>query len=360
MNHVRFPFSFLWFLAAFAGLAGCAESPRALPGFQPLVIAGQQVQEPLPMVLPIGDQRRRAYEESLPGRVCYYAKVVDQHGQPVPDAMVMIILERLGHGTTSYFKCRTTTDAEGRFSVVGGTGTHVRFRIIKAGFSPDGRRGALRGDTDVLRAGPESPETISLWKNTGADRKNIVSHHPLRINERQIFEFDPPLPKQLRFDLVRGVIAKEGEEWDVAVEYTLDDKGNIPAELALKEEGRYVPYYHIVINNGKMAYMDEPLPGFARPNEGAFYYDLRGVFEKALVAEKLPYLNRAENQVFQFKSRGGRVHGSCAILGGVFIPPKGNVSFRIYSAVNATGSPALFEYEPTKKDLSTDNYPLSE
>ena len=95
------------------------EFPHACPGFQPLTIAGQPLSDSPPSVLLAEDPRRRAYEASLQGRICYFARVVDQDGKPVPNAMVQILLSRLGYGTTTSLKCRTYTDDEGRFFIVG-------------------------------------------------------------------------------------------------------------------------------------------------------------------------------------------------------------------------------------------------
>ena len=345
-------------LIIFIGFAGCAESPRAIPGFQPLVIADQPVATPPPSVLPAGDPRRRAYDASLQGRICYYARVVDQDGKPVPNAMVLILLERLGWGTTTYFKCRTYTDDEGRFSIVGGVGSHLRFNIFKKGYTTDGRRGSLKGDVELLRATPDAPETLTLWKNTGFDKAKLIVHGP--SSEYLMFNFKVPLPAKVRLDLVRGVIAKEGEDWDIQLEYTINDKGIIENPDSYYTESRYLDFCHITINQGKMAYFDDPLPEFARPNDGFTYRNVAGVVVRGLREERLPYLFRATSHSFQFQSRGGKVHGVWEIPNGRPAVSDGSVGVNMYGVINPTGSPALFEIEPTEKDLSTEGYPLSE
>ena len=208
-------------------LVRCTELPHARPGFQPLVIAGQPVAEPPPSVLPAGDPRRRAYDASLQGRICYYARVVDQDGKPVQNAMVLILLSRLGYGTTTYFKCRTYTDEEGRFSIVGGVGSHLSIKVLKKGYSPYGRSGSLKGEVEweLLQAKPDAPESLTMWKNTEFDKNKLIVHGP--NSENLMFDFKVPLPAKVRFDLVRGVIAKEGEDWDIQLDYTINDKGVI-------------------------------------------------------------------------------------------------------------------------------------
>jgi len=348
-------------LCVFISLVGCAESPRAVPGYQAFTQTAAPAAPSPPLVIPAGDQRRRAYEDSLNGRLCYYGQVVDQNNEPVPNALVKITLERLGWNNSSSFRCRTTTDADGKFSVVGGVGTNVYIRIYKAGYTPGGRSGSLRGGTvDLLRATPDAPRAIPVWKNTGFDQSQLIRHDPFPFGKISLLEIQIPLPKQTRFDLVRGVIAKEGEDWDVAMEYTLNDKGEIPREELDKQDGRYLTYYFIRINDGKMAYTNDPLPGFAPTGDGFIYHHQPGVFLNALKAPRLPYLYQADNRVFQFQSRGGKVHGSCAIEGGALGSLNSSVSFRLYALINPTGSPALHEIEPTEKNLSTDGYPLSE
>jgi hypothetical protein len=358
-NFPKSVLNWLWF-GIFMSLVSCTESPRAVPGFQPFALAGKSVTAPSPLALPLADERRRAYEASLQGRICYYARIVDQDGQPVPNAMVLILLERLGWGTTSYFKCRTYTDAEGRFSVVGGVGTHFSYNIFKAGYTPTGRWGSLRGDAELLRATPETPATITLWKNIGIDRKKLIVFDPFKFGEIGNMDLFPPLPKQLRFDLIRGVIAKEGEDWDIALEYNLNEEGRVENPDSYITESRYIQYCHIVINQGKMAYLDDPLPEFSRPSDGFTYRNMAGVITRGLTSEKLPFLIRATTQLFQFQSRGGRVHGICEFGGCQSNQRSGLTPISLHGAINPTGSPALFEIEPTEKDLSTDGYPLSE
>ncbi len=340
--------------------AGCAESPRAVPGFQPLVIAGQPVIAPPLSVLPTVDPRRGAYDASLQGRVCYYARVIDQDGKPVPNAMVLILLERLGWGTTTYFKCRTYTDDEGRFSIVGGVGTNLRLNIFKKGYTTYGRSGSLKGQVEweLLQAKPDAPETLTMWKNTGFDRKKLIVHHP--GSEYLMFDFKVPLPAKVRLDLIRGVIAKEGEDWDIQLDYTINHKGVIEKPDSYYTESRYLDFCHITINQGKMAYFDDPLPEFARPKDGFTYDDVAGVIVRGLRAERLPYLFRTFSNIFQFQSRNGKVHGVWTIPNGRPQVSDGTVGVNMYGVINPTGSPALFEIEPTEKDLSTDGYPLSE
>ena len=91
-------------------LVRCTEFPHARPGFQPLTIAGQPLSDSPPSVLLAEDPLRRAYEASLQGRIYYYSRVVDQDKKPVPNAMILILLARLGYGTTTSCKCRTYTD----------------------------------------------------------------------------------------------------------------------------------------------------------------------------------------------------------------------------------------------------------
>ena len=350
------------FLIFFMGLVGCAESPRAVPGFQPLVIAGQPMAAPPPSILPAGDPRRRAYDASLQGRICYYARVVDQDGKPVPNAMVLILLERLGWGTTTYFKCRTYTDDEGRFSIVGGVGTNLRINIFKKGYTTYGRSGSLKGEVEweLLQAKPDAPETLTIWKNIGVDRSQLIIHSPFQFGERSHLDMPVPLPAKIRFDVIRGTIAKEGEEWDIQLEYTINDKGKIEDPESYYYKDRYLDFCHITINQGKMAYFDDPLPEFARPKDGFTYRNVAGVVVRGLRAERLPYLFRTFSNIFQFQSRNGKVHGVWEIPNGRPAESDGSVSIDMRGVINPTGSPALFEIEPTEKDLSTEGYPLSE
>ncbi len=341
----------------FFNLVGCGESPRAVPGFQPMTLQGKPEVNSPPLVIPAGDPRRREYETSLQGRICYYARVIDQDGKPVPKAMVLVLLERLGWGNSSYSKCRTYTDEDGRFSVVGGIGSHVAISIIKAGYTPDGRHGALKGDAELLRATPDAPAIITVWKNTGFSRKDLIVHRP--ADEHLRFNYSPPLPATIRIDLVRGVLAKQGEEWDIQLRYAVNDKGIVENPESYYTESRYMKSCHITVNQGKMSYLDDPLPGFARPSSGFTYDNCPGVVVRGLIAETLPYLLRTEMTMFQFQSRGGKVHGIWSIPNGR-PAANGDLDIDMHGAVNPTGSPALFEIEPTEKHLSTEGYPLSE
>jgi hypothetical protein len=336
--------------------------PRALPGFQPLpVMPSLKVEEP-PLVLTPIQRERQAYEASFAGRLCYYGRVIDQEGEPVSEALVLIVIEQLGFHKPSYVKCRTSTDALGRFSIVGGIGTHARIAICKKGYTSDGRRGTLRGNPEEkLFSTPLEPQTITIWKNTGIDRSKIKYFYPMEFNHRGLLDYSVPLPKIIRFDLVRGIKVEDekDDQWDVQMEYNLDEAGAIVMGENNGEDGRFLTYYHISINNGKMAYLDDPLPGFVRPSDGFVIRDMPGVFLNALKAPRLPYLYRAENRIFQFQSRGGKVHGVCHIVGGVR-GPESMISFSVYSAVNPTGSPALFEIEPNENALSAKGFPLSE
>ena len=341
----------------FLNLVGCSEVPRATPGFQSIAVQGKPEANPTPQIVPVGDPRRRAYEASLQGRVCYYARVIDQDGKPVPQAMILVLLERLGWGNSTYFKCRTYTDDDGRFSVVGGVGSHVRISIYKAGYTPDGRRGALKGDAELLQATPDAPATITLWKNTGFDRSRLILHRP--ADEQLRFQYSPPLPARIRFDLVRGIIAKEGEDWDIELKYAINDRGIVDNPESYYTDSRYMESCHISVNQGTMSYLDDPLPGFARPTSGFTYDNCPGVVVRGLKAGTLPYLLRTEIHMFQFQSRGGKVHGIWSIPNGR-PASNGSLAIDMHGAINPTGSPALFEIEPTEKDLSTDGYPLSE
>ena len=185
--------------------------------------------------------------------------------------MVQILLSRLGYGTTTSLKCRTYTDEEGRFSIVGGVGSHLSIKVLKKGYSTYGRSGSLKGNVEweLLQVKPDAHETLTMWENTGFDKKKLIINEPSAEYLR--FDFKVPIPPKVRLDLVRGVIAKENEDWGIQVENTVNGKGVIENPDSYYTESRYLNFCHITINHGKMSYFDDPLPELARPKDGFSY-----------------------------------------------------------------------------------------
>ena len=193
----------------------------------------------------------------------------------------------------------------------------------------------------------------------------LVWHHPLRRIENgksdSAFRLSPPLPRFIRFDLVKGVrvLDEASTEWDVQITYAIDEHGHVPKELWTSCDGNYARDTTITINQGKMVYVNDPLPGFERFGDGYIEQDVPGILDRSLKAESIPYLQRTENRMFLFSSRGGKVHGACSIINAK-INGDGGASPSVYCIINPTGSPALNEREPTAEDLNVDGFLLAE
>jgi hypothetical protein len=360
--------SYLFALVFFIGTPSCEEQPRARPGFQDPPTFEPVNKPVLAPLLPDKEKERLAYEQAFQGRLSYYAQVRDQFGNPVPDAHVLVTVERNGMKGVKFLNCRTTTDAEGKFSVVGGIGTDARCFILKKGYSPEGKRGTLRGEPrDKLFATKDRPDFLIAWKNTGYPRNKIIQHDSLDIGQKvsSLIIFNPPIPPRVFIDMVKGKYVTKDDSWDICLEWDVDEKGQLPTADEINKlppEERYHWYYHIRINEGTMAYYADPKSGYPIRGDGYTFDLIPGVVEGALKAERLPYLYRADTRVFQFRSRGGKVHGVCDVNGGVGGSLDGSINISVRGAVNASGSPALFEKEPTDEEIAImlKHYPLSE
>jgi hypothetical protein len=350
------PFVLFMMLSIVICVASCSEIPRATPGFQPLpeiVKIKPNSEAMLEKLTP--EQRRQRYEESLDGRLCYYSQLVDQDGKPVPEALVFITLKKLGVNSSKRWDIYTHTDAEGRFSVVGGVGTKWYFSAVKAGYTRTGRGGELRGP-DSLLSTPTEPGVVTMWKNTGFDRKDLIVHE---YREKR-FRIAWPPPPNIRIDLVRGIIAQEYGNWDVEVGLG-DTSGGDDRKLTRDWMGTLKGKTYFKINAGKLVFVADPLPGRA-PIPGPSY-DFRyfpGVVVSDLKADSLTNFYRTDCHYFQFQSRGGRVHGFVDFDYSSGSETDPWLDLIVSGAINPTGSPALFEKEPTEKDFSTDGYEKSE
>jgi hypothetical protein len=348
----------LCLFGALVCMVACSEAPRATPGFQPApVVDSVGHGTPASSAEPAPDQKRKQYEASLNGRLSYYAQLVDQDGHPVSGALIFISLKKLGWNDSKRWDIYTYSDESGRFSVVGGEGTKWYFAAWKKGYSKTGRGGDLRGP-DSLISSKEDPVTVVMWKNTGFDRKKLVDYGNI---EKRFWVAWPP-PPSVKLDLVKGVLAKEGEAWDVEVGMG-EPVTNPQAQMTREWSGKMIDNVYYKINEGKMTFMADPLPGKAGVKGSVFDYRyFSGVVDADLRAERLPLL-RAEVQWFQFQSRSKQIHGIVSIeVNPSHATPTmpAGIEVVISGAINPTGSPALFEREPTDKDFSLEGYAKSE
>jgi hypothetical protein len=336
---------------AIACLLGCAEGPRATPGFQPLT-PDPETGPPIEGNMPEAASRRAS--AATVGRVQYYGRAIDQYGDAVADALVFVGVERLSRAGSKSWHVYTRTDADGRFSVVGGRGTGWGYNLIKPGYTPYGRSGTLRADNGALclSTPPEQPETVLVWKNSGFDRRQLIDWSD------KTFRYAWPAPMSLRIDLVRGVVVTGDEPWDIEVHFSFTLRPGA-TDLASTDSYEYKDRsYSIRVNKGLMAYRVDPIPGLAREfNDMASRQG--GVVVSALRSEVLTKVQYTGlNGYFWFRSRGGAVHGcvQVAIAG----EPGTECRVSVSGYVNPTGSPALIESEPTAKDLSTEGWTKSE
>ena len=102
------------------------------------------------------------------GDVLLYGKIVDQDGNPVPDAWVDADYSRVTFGKALFGghwrgkrRLQTVTDAEGRFTIDGGAGGKLivrptpggRYRLLKEGHSGRGRK---KNNSFIFTADPRS------------------------------------------------------------------------------------------------------------------------------------------------------------------------------------------------------------
>jgi len=335
-------------LFCIACLASCSEVPRAASGFQEVPTDLENSINETPSDPPSLEERRKRYEATLNGRICFYAIVVDQDGTPVPDALVLIGVKRLGWKNSEKWNIYTRTDSSGKFSVFGGEGTKWSFAVVKKGYSRSIRYGDTKGP-DMLFSPRDAPQTIVLWKITGFDQTKLIKYRAKDIR------IPWPPPASVKIALASGAVVSNDEEWDIEIGLG-DPTGGDSRKLTDEWIYGFRKKSWLAVNAGKLTFLADPLPGRTPFITFVNAEDVSGIVDAELRAERLSYPLNTECRAFEFKSRNGKAYGLLNLdfgFGGAANP---YIKIKLSGAVNPTGSPALFEREPTESDLSTDGF----
>lgn len=329
-------------------LCACAEEPRLMPGHQSIPAEAQKIEldtsEPVEKLT--YEQRRQKYEQSLNGKISYFAVVSDQNGDPVPDALILVAIGRIGWGGSKEWRYFSHTDKQGKFSIYGGEGTRWSFSVMKRGYTPVGRSGDIRGPNSLISL-PASAEKVTMWKNTGFDKKRLIIYSLKRIRVPW------PPADAVKVDLLKAALVEEGNDWDIKIELR-DPTAGEPKIMTEEWLATFLNHVFYTVNDGKISNLADPVDGQSPIMDFANFRALGGVLPGP--AERVGYLLNSENHYFQFKSRGEKVFGVLRIDFGFGSEENPYIDLILNGAVNPTGSPALFEREPTVAEMSTTGY----
>lgn len=148
--------------------------------------AGQQISEQAQEAARLNATRQRGQSSNLPIR--FYGKVIDQHGEPIPEVRVTLGLRTfkepvpgvMGDADVSLVR---TTNAEGRFEITDAKGSVLEMRSLEKPGYEASTAGIYRGSyrywahpsEGPFRPNAEAPEIFRMWKQQGAETLLIKS-----------------------------------------------------------------------------------------------------------------------------------------------------------------------------------------
>lgn len=312
---------------------------RAAPAPAAPVAIAQPTSEEAYEVKRLAETLARGRSSNQP--INFYGKVIDQHGEPIPDVKVTLGLRTfkepapgvMGDADVSLIR---TTNAEGLFEITDTKGSVLEMRSLeKPGYEASiksiyGRayRYWAHPSEGPYRPNADAPEIFRMWKQQGAEtlvRKGISTqlHYDGTPTAIDLLTGRAASPGDIRVMLVRNprqiTYGQRNYEWTLTVES---------------------------VDGGLLESKEEQM--FLAPEDG---YQSKMVIHMPADADEWTDVKSFNLYV---KLRGGKQYGR-AELKALVGAPRETTPFYVTSFVNPTGSRNL-EYDPAQ-GLSKDSGP---
>jgi len=261
-------------------------------------------------------------------QIVFYGKLVDQFGEPVPDATVDFAVRVIDQYKNTTERGRTMSDVTGRFTISGYKGQDLSVNPSKPGYVPSAVRGVfnyshLFPDEERVHPDPRVPDVIEMWKLQGAE--HLIS-----------FDFDVSIPiggTALRFDCQTGQQVKSGG--DLAITVKTSAQPNTSEQYDWQVGVR-------AIDGGVMEQGGVGLDRMFEAPHSGYAPELIRAFQKGT-----PDWSSSFTGGFYFTSRNARCYGKFITEIVTFRVRNGTVPTRLRGYLNPSGSRNL-EVDPNK------------
>lgn len=269
------------------------ETERAAPATSAPAAVAQPTSEQAQEAARLNATRQRGQSSNQP--ISFYGKVIDQHGEPIPDVKVTLGLRTfkepapgvMGDADVSLIR---TTNAEGRFEITDAKGSVLEMRSLeKPGYEASIKSIAGRAyrywahpSEGPYRPNADAPEIFRMWKKQGAETLLVKS-----IGRAIPYDGTPT-----SYDLMTGQPSPNGDvrvtlsrtprkitwgqthyDWEVTIEAL---KGGLivsdEEQMFLAPEDGYQPMFTLRVPADAQDWTDtKEVAAYLRLRDGKFY-----------------------------------------------------------------------------------------